>query len=128
MNPSQTSRPLSPHLSHYRPEITSALSVFHRASGIVLGIGAVALSWWLVALALRGPALGVTQWWLTSWLGWIALVGWTLALCFHLANGLRHLFWDAGFGFEMENVRRSGWAAGIGALILTAIVWLIALI
>lgn len=128
MSAGAASRPLSPHLGHYRPEITMVLSVLHRASGIVLGLGAVALAWWLAALALQGQALAATQWLMTSWLGWLALVGWTLALCFHLANGIRHLFWDAGLGFEIRTARRSGWAVGVLAVVLTALVWLIALI
>lgn len=123
-----TSRPLSPHLQHYRPEITSVLSVLHRGTGIVLGLGAVGLAWWITALALGGSAQSITHWVLTSWLGYVALFGWTYALAFHLCNGVRHLFWDAGQGFEMKTVRRSGWAAVWGAFLLTVIVWALVIV
>ncbi|TYC64063.1 succinate dehydrogenase, cytochrome b556 subunit [Stappia sp. BW2] len=128
MTARSTTRPLSPHLQHYRPEITSILSVLHRATGIVLGLGAVGLAWWITALALGGSAQSVTHWLLTSWLGYLALFGWTFALGFHLCNGVRHLFWDAGMGFEMDSVRRSGKAAVGGALLLTVIVWIVVIV
>jgi succinate dehydrogenase / fumarate reductase, cytochrome b subunit len=90
------SRPLSPHLQIYRPQITSVLSISHRATGLALSLGTLLLVWWLVALA-RGPeAFASVQSFVGSWLGRLLLLGWTFSLFFHLANGIRHLCWDAG--------------------------------
>lgn len=123
MNPD--SRPLSPHLQIYRWQITMLLSILHRASGVVLSLGAVFLVYWLVALSHGGEQYGSVQGLLSSWPGQIALFGWTLALFYHLCNGIRHLFWDAGAGFEMTTVRRSGWAVVIVSLLLSALTfWL----
>lgn len=119
-----TDRPLSPHLSHYRPEITSSLSILHRLSGIVLALGALVLSWWIVSVALGGASQAWTTRAFGSLVGRIALFGWTLAFCYHLANGIRHLAWDAGYGFTMPVVRRIGWTVVVLTVILTVIIWL----
>lgn len=119
------SRPLSPHLTAYNPEITSTLSIFHRASGIALFLGISLLAWWVVSVALGGTPYDRTVWALGSVLGRIFLFGWSLALAFHLLNGLRHLFWDAGYGFAMERVRQSGWAVLVLTIILMAVFWLL---
>lgn len=119
-----TDRPLSPHLSHYRPEITSSLSILHRVSGIVLALGALVLSWWIVSVALGGVPQDWTARAFASVVGRIALFGWTLAFCYHLANGIRHLTWDAGYGFSMPVVRRSGWTVVVLTVILSVIIWL----
>lgn len=122
------SRPLSPHLTWYKPQITSVLSILHRFSGIALAIGAVALSWWVVAIAIGGHTYASTAWLYTSIGGQVLLFGWTVALAFHLCNGIRHLFWDAGLGFEMTTVNRSGIAVLIMTAALTVLVWLIVLL
>jgi succinate dehydrogenase / fumarate reductase cytochrome b subunit len=117
------SRPLSPHLQIYRPQITSVLSISHRATGLALSLGTLLLVWWLVALA-RGPeAFASVQSFVGSWLGRLLLLGWTFSLFFHLANGIRHLCWDAGYGFEIKTAETSGWVVVAAAAVLTVIVW-----
>ena len=117
------SRPLSPHLQIYRRQITSVLSISHRATGLALSAGTLLLVWWLVALA-RGPeAFASAQGLVGSWVGRILLLGWTFSLFFHLANGIRHLFWDAGYGFEIKTTTASGWAVVVASVALTLIAW-----
>lgn len=122
------SRPLSPHLTWYKPQITSTLSILHRFTGIALAIGALALSWWVVAVAIGGEAYAGTAWLYTSIAGQIVLFCWTIALAFHLCNGIRHLFWDAGVGFDMRTVNRSGIAVLLLTAALTIAIWLIVLL
>lgn len=116
------SRPLSPHLSVYRPQITSAMSILHRITGVALSVGTLALVWWIAAAAVGDAAFADAQAVLGSWFGRILLFGWTLALFYHLLNGVRHLAWDAGYGFDLPNVMRSGVAvfavAGVASLAL----------
>ena len=117
-------RPLSPHLQIYRPQITSVLSICHRLSGIGLGLGALLLAYWLIAVAAGPGPFNFAQGLIGSWLGTILLVGWTFGLTYHLCNGIRHLFWDAGYGYEMETVYRSGWLVVITSILLTGGIWL----
>jgi len=117
-------RPLSPHLQIYRPQITSVLSITHRATGIALAVGTLLLVWWLVAAASGPDAYEAAQGFIGSWLGRLLLFGWTWSLFYHLCNGIRHLFWDAGYGFELDTVTRSGWAAVAAAVALTLIAWI----
>ena len=112
-------RPLSPHLQIYRPQLTSTLSILHRISGVALALGAVALIYWIIAAAAGPEAFATAQWLAGSWIGRIALFGWTVALFYHLANGVRHLFWDAGLGFELKNVYASGQAVVAIAILLS---------
>ena len=124
---SDHNRPLSPHLQVYKPQLTSVLSISHRATGIALSAGTVLLVWWLFA-AVAGPDhFAVVQGFMGSWFGYLVLFGFTLAIMYHLCNGIRHLFWDAGYGFELETVYKSGWATVGGAAALTVIAWIIAL-
>lgn len=121
----EDSRPLSPHLQIYRWQITMTLSILHRASGIVLSVGALFLVYWLVALSHGPEEYARVRNMLASLPGQLALIGWTAALFYHLCNGIRHLFWDAGVGFEMTTVRRSGWAVVIVSAVLTILTfWL----
>ncbi len=119
-------RPLSPHLQVYKPQITSVLSITHRITGVGLGLGTLLIAWWLIALAAGAEGFAVAQGFMGSVIGRILLLGFTLALYFHLANGIRHLFWDAGRGFELGTVTRSGWAAVAAAVVLTALTWIAA--
>ena len=97
-----TDRPLSPHLQIYKWQWTMVLSILHRATGIALSAGTVILVVWLLALA-GGPAQYFQlQQFLTSIPGYVLLVGWTWALFYHLANGVRHLVWDSGFGYDLS--------------------------
>lgn len=121
-------RPLSPHLTWYKPQITSVLSILHRFTGIALGFGAVALAWWVVAVAIGGDVYAGTSWLYTSIAGQIVLFLWTIALTFHLGNGIRHLCWDADIGFDMATVNRSGIAVLVFTAALTIVIWLIVLL
>ena len=120
-------RPLSPHLQIYRPQITWILSISHRATGLALSVGTLLLVWWLVALAHGPKAFEVVQGFVGSWLGKLLLLGWTFSLFFHLANGIRHLCWDAGYGFEIRTTTISGWTAVAAAIALTLIAWVVGL-
>lgn len=120
-------RPLSPHLQIYKPQITSVLSISHRATGVGLAAGTLLLTWWLLAAAAGPEAFAVVQGFLGSWLGYLILFGFSYALMYHLCNGIRHLCWDAGWGFELETVTKSGWATVIASVALTVIAWAIAI-
>jgi succinate dehydrogenase / fumarate reductase cytochrome b subunit len=118
-------RPLSPHLQIYRPQLTSVLSITHRLSGIALSVGALLLVYWLAAAASGEAAFATAQAFLGSVVGRVLLLGWSLALFYHLANGIRHLVWDAGFGFELPTVYRSGWAVVAFTVAATLIAWIV---
>lgn len=118
-----SNRPLSPHLQVYRPQITSTLSILHRLTGIALAVGTLLLTYWLVAAASGPEAFATAQGLIGSFIGRLLLFGWSFALFYHLCNGIRHLFWDAGYGFEIETAQRSGLAAVAGAVVLTLICW-----
>lgn len=122
----QDSRPLSPHLQIYRWQITMTLSILHRASGLMLSLGSVFFVYWLLALSSGEVAFAHVQAQLASAPGQVLLVAWSAALFFHLSNGIRHLFWDVGLGFEMPTVRRSGWAVIFATLVLTVLTWWLA--
>ncbi len=117
-------RPLSPHLMIYRPQLTSVLSITHRLTGVALVAGTALLTWWLVAAALGPGAFEVVQAVLGHWLGRLVLLGWTYALFYHLCNGIRHLFWDAGYGFELPTLYATGWLVGAAAAGLTLAAWI----
>jgi succinate dehydrogenase / fumarate reductase cytochrome b subunit len=112
-------RPLSPHLRIYRWQMGNTLSILHRMTGIALALGIVALSYWLISLAGGDAAYGSAMRVLWSPVGILFLVGWTFSFLYHLLNGVRHLFWDAGYGFERTQRHLSGWIAVLGALALT---------
>lgn len=119
-------RPLSPHLQVYRPQLTSVLSIIHRATGIALTIGTLLVVYWLVSLAAGPEPYDHAKSVLGSMLGQLCMFLWTWALFYHLCNGIRHLVWDAGYGFAMEAVYKSGRAVVAASLILTFLTWLIA--
>ncbi|MGH6939941.1 succinate dehydrogenase, cytochrome b556 subunit [Hypericibacter sp.] len=116
-------RPLSPHLQIYRWQISSVLSILHRITGIALAVGSLLLVYWIIAAAVGPEAFAQAQNLIGSILGRLLLFGWTYALFFHLVNGIRHLFWDMGWGFELKTVSITGWTAVIAALLLTLIAW-----
>jgi succinate dehydrogenase / fumarate reductase, cytochrome b subunit len=113
-------RPLSPHLQVYRWQMGNTLSILHRATGVALALGLVALCCWLVALAGGEETYGAAMHVFSSPVGLLFLLGWTFSFLFHLLNGVRHLFWDAGYGFERAQRQASGWIAVVGAVVLTA--------
>ena len=120
-------RPLSPHLQIYRPQLTSMLSILHRATGIALAVGALYLAVWVMCAAASPRAYAVFQDFNTSILGRFVLGGWLFSTFFHLCNGIRHLFWDAGYGFEIKDAYRSGWIVVAVSLIATAVSWIVGL-
>ncbi|MDX1975675.1 MAG: succinate dehydrogenase, cytochrome b556 subunit [Rickettsiales bacterium] len=116
-------RPLSPHLTVYRPQITTILSITHRMTGVALYMGTALLVAWLWSSAYLPDYYETIHGCLTSWCGRVLLVGWTVAFYFHLANGIRHLFWDIGKGFDIPSMNRSGWLVILFTLIMTAMTW-----
>lgn len=118
---SKDSRPLSPHLQVYRPQITSVLSITHRATGVALFFGAVVLTAWLTSATYGPEVFAATQAVLGSWLGQLVLWGVVFSLWYHLANGIRHLAWDAGWGFELPVLRRTGIAVVAASVVLTVL-------
>ena len=121
-------RPLSPHLQVYRWPISMAMSITHRVTGVGLGVGTLLLTWWLVAAAISDDAFATVQWFLATPIGLLLLFGWTLALFFHFCNGIRHLAWDVGLGFEKAEYHATGWAVVIATGVLTALVWIVGLV
>ncbi|HXT80450.1 MAG TPA: succinate dehydrogenase, cytochrome b556 subunit [Acetobacteraceae bacterium] len=120
-------RPLSPHLQVYRWPLSMALSIAHRVTGIGLGIGTLLLTWWLIAAAVSDEAFATVQWFLGTPIGLLLLFGWSASLIFHLLSGIRHLFWDTGFGFEAPRYDQSGWAVVGGTVVGTIVVWAVGL-
>lgn len=118
-------RPLSPHLQIYRPQLTSVLSILHRLTGIALAAGTLLLVWWLVAVAAGPAAFETVQGFIGSWFGRALLLGWSYALFYHLANGIRHLAWDAGWGFELKTVYLTGWMVIWASVVLTLLAWIL---
>jgi succinate dehydrogenase / fumarate reductase cytochrome b subunit len=112
-------RPLSPHLQIYKPQLTSILSITHRGTGVFLSLGALLLSCWLVGLASGEAAFNNLQEYTSAWYGKIILIAFVFSLYFHLANGIRHLFWDVGMGLEISTTYKSGYAVLIASIILT---------
>jgi len=124
----QPSRPLSPHLSHYKPEVTMVMSIMHRITGIGLCLGIAFLTWWLVAAAWGDDALALVNMVMSSWLGKLILIGFTWSLFHHMLGGIRHFFWDFGLGFSRPVRFGFAWATLIGGLVLTALVWALVLL
>ncbi|WP_449043928.1 succinate dehydrogenase, cytochrome b556 subunit [Paracoccus versutus] len=116
-------RPKSPSMQNYRPQLTSVLSFGHRLSGVALSLGAFGLAGWLMAGASGQDAFGSAQALLLSMPGRIALFLVTLALFYHLCNGVRHLVWDSGRDFELRAIYAGGWTVVGTSLILTLALW-----
>jgi succinate dehydrogenase / fumarate reductase cytochrome b subunit len=121
---SSRGRPLSPHLSIYRWPITMTLSILHRASGAALSLGFVLLTVWLHSAAEGGEAHERLNAILQSVGGRVALIALSFAFFYHLANGVRHLVWDLGYGFEIRQANISSWVVILSTLALTLLYWL----
>lgn len=109
MPTAKSSQPLSPHLQVYRPQMTTVLSITHRLTGLALSAGTLPLAMWLWGLAMGPASYQTISLWFSSPLGITLLLGWTFCFYYHLANGIRHLFWDIGWGYDLKEVYRSGW-------------------
>ncbi|MBT5625380.1 succinate dehydrogenase, cytochrome b556 subunit [Gammaproteobacteria bacterium] len=118
-------RPISPHLQIYKPQLTAVLSSLHRVSGLFLSAAAVGLAGWVITLALGESVFAIVQQFLSSGYGTGLIALGLFGFFYHLANGLRHLCWDRGYGYDIKNVYRSGWivvacsiTAGIVAILI----------
>jgi succinate dehydrogenase / fumarate reductase, cytochrome b subunit len=122
-----SSRPLSPHLDIYRWQWTMALSILHRATGVALTVGTLLLTWWLVSAAIGPAAFAKAQGFIGSGLGMLLLFGWTFALFYHMAAGIRHLVWDAGYSFDLPSAEKGAYIVIGASLVLTVATWVVGL-
>ena len=119
----KTGRPLSPHLTIYRWPITMTLSILHRATGVALAVGWIALVVWLESIAFGADAYAMVGGLMNTMIGKLLLLGWSYAFFFHFSNGIRHLFWDVGMGFEVRQANASAWFVVVTSVLLTAVYW-----
>ncbi len=119
-------RPLSPHLSIYRPLWTMILSITHRITGVGLAVSITMITWWFLALAIGESYFDYANAVMTSVVGGFVLIVSLWALSFHFCNGIRHLFWDAGKGLDLGTAYKSGLAVMAGSVVLTIIGILVA--
>jgi succinate dehydrogenase / fumarate reductase cytochrome b subunit len=118
-------RPLSPHLQIYKPQITSVLSITHRLTGCFLSLAPVALVGWLYALSQGPESFSCIQTFFASFWGRLLTWAWCVSFFYHFSNGIRHLVWDAGAGYDIPSVNRSGWSVVILTGILSFLAFLI---
>ena len=121
-------RPMSPHLQVWRWHVTMATSILHRATGIALYVGALVVAGWVIALASGPDAFNAYRALLGSPLGILVMFGLTVAFLYHLANGVRHLVWDSGKGFEPKTADMTGWAAIAFGVVAGVLIWIILLL
>ncbi|MDC3169502.1 succinate dehydrogenase, cytochrome b556 subunit [Paracoccaceae bacterium] len=112
-------RPLSPHLTVYKPQITSVLSIFHRITGAGLSVGTVLVVLWLASVAAGEDAFNDFNNFLNNPLTLFILIASLWALWYHFCTGLRHLYWDMGYGYNLRSVAISGWVAVVSSFLLT---------
>ena len=117
-------RPLSPHLQVYRLPLVVVMSITHRITGVGLAAGTILLAVWLGGGAYSPKAYAGVSAFLGSWIGYVLLFGWSVALYYHLCNGIRHLFWDIGRGFELAQAHRANGIVIAGTVLLTAATWI----
>jgi succinate dehydrogenase / fumarate reductase cytochrome b subunit len=111
--------PISPHLQIYKPQLTSVLSIVHRGTGILLSFGALLLAYWLLSIAAGPEVYSKLAAHIGAWYGQVILFTFVFSLYYHLCNGVRHLFWDAGLGLEIETTYKSGYAVILITVILS---------
>lgn len=126
--PTDRPRPLSPNIQIYRPQLTSVLSIANRMTGVALAAYAVALVVWLVSAAAGPAAYATAQSLIGSWLGRLLLLGCTFCFFLHFCGGIRHLAWDAGYGFSLRAIYASGWTAVAMSMTLTALTWVVGIV
>lgn len=119
-----SSRPLSPHLQVYKLPLAALMSISHRATGAALSVGTLLLAYWLGSAAYGPDAFARAQSVVGSWFGVLLLLGWSAALFYHLCNGIRHLLWDAGWGFELPQTYKANYVVLAATAALTAITWI----
>jgi len=120
-------RPLSPHLQVYRWQITMVMSILHRATGVALTVGAFGFAWWLLMLARGGEAADTAMACVQSPIGLLFAFAFSLCLVYHLLNGIRHLLWDAGRGYDIPSVYKSGYTVFALTVVVTAAIWFLAM-
>jgi succinate dehydrogenase / fumarate reductase cytochrome b subunit len=121
---SSRERPLSPHLTVYRPTITMTMSIVHRITGAALYFGTLLVAWWLIAAATSERYFEFVSWLYGSWIGRLVLFGYTWALLHHMAGGIRHLVWDTGTGLEKHTASKIAGATLVCSIVLTVLVWI----
>ena len=121
-------RPLSPHLEVYRPQLSSVLSIMNRVTSIAISAGTALLVWWLVAAASGPSAYATVTEFLGSFVGIFVLFGWTASLMYHFFAGLRHLAWDAGYGYSLPQMRLTGLGTVIATGVSTVLIWAVGLL
>ena len=114
-------RPLSPHLSIYRPQLTSVSSILTRITGNALLVSALLIVWWFLSAATSQGYFDVVNGLLTSWFGDLVLLLSVWGLWYHTLAGIRHLIWDNGMGLDIRTAEKLGWAVIIGSFVLTVI-------
>ena len=114
-------RPLSPHLSIYRPQLTSITSILTRITGNALVLGTILVIWWLLAAATSTAYFDMVNGFVNSWFGKLILLGSVWALWYHSLAGLRHLIWDSAIGLDVPTAEKLGWGVIIGSLLLSVI-------
>jgi succinate dehydrogenase / fumarate reductase, cytochrome b subunit len=124
---SKRTRPRSPNIQIYRPQLTSVLSIANRISGVVLSTYAVALVVWLIAAAAGPQAYSIAHVFIRSWAGQILLFGCTFSFFLHLCGGIRHLVWDTVHGLELRSIYASGWVVVATSVVLTVAAWVASL-
>lgn len=120
---SHPKRPTSPHLQIYSWSLEMAMSIFHRMTGVALGGGALLITWWVIAVATGPAAYDQFQMLMGSIVGKIILLGFTFSLMLHLSNGIRHLFWDMGKGFDLPTTHLSSKLVLLSSVVLTVLIW-----
>ncbi|RUA18716.1 MAG: succinate dehydrogenase, cytochrome b556 subunit [Alphaproteobacteria bacterium] len=117
--------PLSPHLQIYRWQISSLLSITHRITGILNLLGLIFISAWISSAGIGENLFEYFSVFLKSFIGKFILIGFTWSISYHLLSGIRHFFWDLGYGYEIKTVNISGVIVIVSSLLLTVFLWLI---
>jgi len=117
-------RPLSPHLTVYRPSITMTMSIVHRITGSALYFGTLLVAWWLIAASTSERYFDFVNVVYGSWIGRLVLLCYTWALMHHMLGGIRHFIWDTGAGLEKHTASKLAWANLIGSIALTILIWI----
>lgn len=124
MSTASRNRPLSPHLSIYKPIPTMVMSIVHRMTGAALYFGTILVAWWLIAAASGAPYFEWVNGIFGSFIGRLILFGYTWALLHHMLGGIRHLVWDTGAGLEKETSTRIAKGTVVASVVLTVLVWI----
>ena len=121
-----SNNPLSPHLQIYRWHISSLLSITHRISGVINLLSLILIFFWLIILSLGENNYELFLILINSFFGKFILIGFSWSMCFHILSGIRHLFWDMGYGFEIKTANITGIIVIILSLFFTTTFWLFA--